>query len=190
MKELSRLGPPAYILAAILILFPVLDVLTAVWPFQPGSVTWRFSAVGLLIRVAVTPLLGLVAAYAAALLLGHARILRLLSAASGVTLLVLAVILGVFVMDGMQMRTMVSADAGTRFRAGAVAALGKAGLGLLFLTLLAMSQWRAGGALEREQRLTRPRASGVVVPPQNPSRVAPSRRSPSQPSEEEAPLST
>ena len=190
MKELHRLGLPAYLLAAILILFPVLDVLTSVWPFQPGSVTWRFSTVGLLIRVAVTPLLGLVAAYAAALLLGHARVLRVLSAISGVSLLVLLVVLGVFVMDGMQMRSMVSDEAVSRFRSGAVAALGKAGLGLLFLVLLAMSQWRAGGALEREQRLTRPRASGVVVPPQGSSRMAPSSRSPSQPSEEEVPLST
>ncbi len=106
----------------VLIVAPLLDVLLRILPPNPGAVSWRFGALGLLYNFLLLPLVG------AAILLGSAVVLRRRGAARGLgaALVVIGALLGVsvlvFALDYLQMRGTIKLEA----RAGFDVAAGKA----------------------------------------------------------------
>ena len=40
--QLRHLTTPAYLLAALLVLFPLVDLFVGVYPMRPSEVSWRF----------------------------------------------------------------------------------------------------------------------------------------------------
>lgn len=165
MRQLERLGLPAWCLAAILVLFPVMDLVQGFWPFQPAEIAWRFGAASLISRVVLTPLIGLTLAYAAAVLLDQARVLKLLALLNGVLAVVLLGGMAVYVLDAIQMRARVAPDALRQFDVGSGVALLKFGVGLVVLLVLLVSEWRTSSALGRRHRASRAEASAVLVQP-------------------------
>lgn len=139
----KHLAAPAYAVAALLVLFPLLDTALSVLPPRPGEVAWRFGAAGLFSRAVMTPLLGLLLAFAVALLLEQRRALRLIAVVSGLTAALLATALGLFLLDSLQMRSQVAADAKSTFDVATVVAIGKYGVGVVLLALFSAKGWRA-----------------------------------------------
>ncbi|MGD2069217.1 MAG: hypothetical protein PVI57_11135 [Gemmatimonadota bacterium] len=165
MRQLERLGLPAWCLALILVLFPVLDLAQGFWPFQPGEVAWRFGAASLLSRAVVTPLIGLTLAYAAAVLLDQSRVLKVLAVLNGVLAVVLLGGVAVYVLDAIQMRARVAPDALRQFDVGSGVVLVKFGLGFVVLLVLLVSEWRTASGLARRRRASRAETSAVLVQP-------------------------
>lgn len=163
MRRLERLGLPAWLLALILVLFPVLDLLPALWPLQPGEIAWRFSVGGLVSRIVLMPLIGLALAYAAAVLLDQVRVLKVLAVLNALLVLVLLAGVMVFVMDASQMRLRVAPDALDRFDVGAATALVKYGLGCLILLGLLVSEWRTASTMSRRREAARSEASAALL---------------------------
>lgn len=88
-----------YVLALVLVLFPLQELFVTVWPFRFGDITWRYAAFGLAANFLYRSLAGLGLAIALAHWLGHRGVLR---AAGGTSLLLTAVILplmAVFALD-------------------------------------------------------------------------------------------
>ena len=56
--SLKGLSGATYFIALLLVVLPVLDFATNVWPFQPGLAVWRYGSVGLFSGYMLTPLLG------------------------------------------------------------------------------------------------------------------------------------
>jgi hypothetical protein len=105
--RLKALAVPAYVTAAILILFPVVDTSAALMPARSGELAWRFGALGLVSQALMTPLLGGLIALVTAAVFGHRRALR---AVQIVAWLVAALSIGaiaLFLLDVVQMRATV-----------------------------------------------------------------------------------
>lgn len=148
MNHLRRVAVPAYFVAAIIIVFTALDLVEGILPVHPSDARWRVLSIALLSRRLLLPLVGLVLAYGSALLLGQARTLRALAALDAVVALVLAIGVAFYMLDSVTVRARLD-DAG---RLGVLISLAKFGFGFAMLALLAFSQWRAAGAVERADR--------------------------------------
>lgn len=155
MRNLKRLAYPAYILAVVLVSFPLLDMLGAVWPLEPGEVVWRFSAVGVLNRVVLTPLLGVLIAMAAAVLLEHGAVLRTLAVLCAMACVGFMGALSIFVLDASEMQVLIAPEATEQFRMGALTTAARSVLALVGFGTLSVGGWRAasgtGGRSAKEK---------------------------------------
>jgi hypothetical protein len=149
MNRAHYIAAPAYFVASLLILFPLLDTVLSIWPLQMGEVSWRFGAVGLFSRAVMTPLLGLLLAFAVAVLLEHRLMTRAIAVVGGLTALAIAGVSILFVLDALQMRAQVRPEAKTAFDVASAVALGKYGLGFLLLGVFAVSGWKASGKMPK-----------------------------------------
>jgi hypothetical protein len=103
-ERCERLTWPTYLVAAMLVLFPLIDLATAALPINIRSVQWRFGIVGLLSGGLVTPILGILLALVIAVLADRKLALRILGilAAFGGAMILLS--LPLFILDAIQMR--------------------------------------------------------------------------------------
>lgn len=134
---------PSYVVGALLVLVPLSDAVLSIWPFRPGEVSWRFGAFGVTNGALMTPLVGLLTVFAAALLLGHHRVLRTLSVLCGVGAVVLLLVSGLFVLDAVQMRAQVGPDARRAFDVASARVLARALLISGALATFLIAGWRA-----------------------------------------------
>lgn len=103
-KPLARAG---YLLAAALIIIPLFDATTSVWPLHFGDERWRFGAVGTLSNVTLVPLLGLLLALAAATLADNRRTRRFIGWICAIFAAIIAALAVLFILDYFQVRTTV-----------------------------------------------------------------------------------
>jgi hypothetical protein len=143
MTNSKHLTIPAYAIACLLILFPLLDTALSVFPPRFGEVAWRFGATGLFSRALMTPLLGLLLAFAVALIRDQRKMQRAVAVVSAVVAVVIIGAVGLFVLDAVQMRSQVRPQAKTAFDIASLVALGKFVLGLMILVAFTISGWKA-----------------------------------------------
>jgi hypothetical protein len=148
-KHIQRIARPMYFTAAILVLFPILELIQATSPFRPSDAIWRVGAMGLLARSLVTPILALVIAYGAAVILEQPRVLRTLTIVAGAVGAAMGVGLILYALDALQVRTQITPQARATVQLGFLLSLVKFGVGLAFLGSLAVSAWRTAAALTR-----------------------------------------
>ena len=141
-----RVAPPALFLALLLVLLPATDFVSNVWPLQPGDFRWRFGMVGLLSGFLLTPLLGMLVAAAAAMLLQHAGLLRVTAVLCGAGAAVLVLLVGVFALDVIQLRPEVTPTALAGFDFANLRAIAKHLLAAGALVWLALACRQAAAA--------------------------------------------
>ena len=164
MRATDRLVPPAYGLAAVLVLVPILDVLLQVWPLDPGEASWRFGAIGILSRSLLTPLLGLLLAMATAAAAGHRHALRLTGALSGLLAVGLVAVGGLFALDGLELRAVVApGEPRARFDRTGFQASVKLGLFILLSLAYAIFAWLGVRDEKRERKVVRPPSGPGIV---------------------------
>lgn len=105
-----RLAGPCYVIAALLVLLPATDLVSDVWPLQPGDFRWRFGMTGLLSGFLLTPLVGIVLAALVAAITNDRRALRLTAIVAAVGALSLVVLVALFGLDALRVRPEVPVD--------------------------------------------------------------------------------
>lgn len=105
--RLKGLAVPAYVTAAILILFPIIDTGTALLPARTGELAWRFGALGLVSQALMTPLLGGLIALVTAAVFGHRRALRVVQILGWIVVALSIGAIAMFLLDAVQMRSTV-----------------------------------------------------------------------------------
>jgi hypothetical protein len=158
---LRRLAAPAYLIAGLLVVLPLLDFATNVWPPQPGQAVWRYGAVGLFSGFVLTPLLGLVLAMAIAAAIDQARALGVLGALSLVIAVAFVLGMGLFLLDAFQVRASVPPEGRPQFNTGIWRAAVKYVLVAAGLAWLGVAAARAGRHRVRAPQA--PRASSPAV---------------------------
>lgn len=125
MDNYPRLAPAAYVIALMLIVFPIFDSVMSVVPLHFENAQWRFGAFGLLSNTLLIPLAGVLIALAVALAYEHEGMQKLLWVGSWTmaALLMLAVVL--FALDSLQTRSHIRADIQTSFKVASVTGLAK-----------------------------------------------------------------
>ena len=71
-----KISGALYLTAALLVLIPIVDFVTSIVPYLPGSSKWRFASSALFAGFLLTPLLGVALAMIVAGLMNHRFVLR------------------------------------------------------------------------------------------------------------------
>ncbi len=104
-RSLRLLAWPCYLMAAFLISMPLLEAFSAIASFRPSEMQWRFGTTGVLSTAYLTPPIGVFVALVAAHLLGHRWVQWVLIAFSLISVILLLVMMPMFVLDTLQLRT-------------------------------------------------------------------------------------
>lgn len=149
---------PLYFVALLLVATPLVDFLTSVLPLRPGNIEWRFATVGLLSGFVLTPLLGIILAMLVASWAGHQRFHRIVAIVNGVIAALLVVTLLMFLLDIVQLRSVVQAEQKAAFEGSAVKAVIK------HLTFVVATAWLAvGGYRSSRWSMPEPRRQAAAV---------------------------
>ena len=127
-SPLRRLQGPLYLSCLLLVLIPLVDLVSNVWPLRPWEVGWRYGAVGLASGFILTPFLGWVAGLALARTLLQPRALLLFSWGSVGVAILLGGATAVFILDALQVGEGVPDMGRSTFQIGAVRAAVKLAL--------------------------------------------------------------
>lgn len=123
LDDAEPLVAPLYFVALLLVATPAIDFVTSVLPLRPSNIEWRFASVGLLSGFLLTPLLGIVIAMANAAMAGQVRVQRALAILNAVITVLAIVVLLMFLLDIVQLRSVVQAEARQSFEGAAVKAV-------------------------------------------------------------------
>lgn len=138
LEAVEALTAPLYFVAFLLVATPVLDFVSGVLPLRPANIEWRFASVGLLSGFLLTPLLGIILAMTVAAIAEHATFQRILAFANLAVTALFAILLVAFVLDIVQLRSVVQAEAKAQFQSAAWKAVVKYLAFLMALTWLAL----------------------------------------------------
>ena len=135
------LGRAAYVLGFMILAFNSLDFGANVWPWQPGSIQWRFGAVGLFAGPLASLVLGFFLIMAGAWTLKHRRMQRLMAIFSILTVVLLLVVMAGFTLDALQMRAAVREESQGPLSSVVIQAAIKYLIIILALTALSWLAW-------------------------------------------------
>jgi cytochrome bd-type quinol oxidase subunit 2 len=142
----------AYLAAILLVLVPLLQAGQQLWPIQLGNIRWRYGAASALSGVLLLPFLGLTLAALLARRSDESPVLRVVA---GVTSAVFAagllLCLALFVLDALELRTVINAPMMAAFQATT------ARVALVTLVFAVGFTFLSYAALARPRRATRSR---------------------------------
>lgn len=164
-SHLKHIRLAGYLILALAALFPMIEVMAGIWPFQFGNATWRYGAAGLMSNYAMGASIELFLLVLLAVLARQRRV----TITFGVVAAVLAVVLlgaaGMFVLDALQTRARVVPAAIRRYDVATAGALAKMLLFSLANGLLARGALMAARLEERASRQKGPAAPILVARP-------------------------
>jgi hypothetical protein len=152
MRYEQRVVLPAYALAMIMILFPVIDFALQVWPPVLQQSSWRFGAIGIVSRLLITPFLGLFLILVIAAWREHLRVLQAFTLLNALLVLGFLALLVVFALDGLEVRALVTPETADRFDLTALVGLFKLTLAPGLALLYALGGWKIARSLSRSAR--------------------------------------
>ena len=155
--------------ALLLVFVPLVDLALRVSPPQFGSLQWRFTTVGLLLGNYGTVILGLALFGLASVLTGSRGRLRAVGYVGVVMSVVTLAIVVLFLLDAVQMRQVVNANAKRLVLTASVGAMITALLGAIALLALGRGALAAGRGGPVATAPRRPVASPLVVAGQSAS---------------------
>ncbi len=143
---------PAYAVALLFVLLPIVDTFSQTWPVNFSSPGWRYGTIGIGANYLISVLFGLLAVAVLASLGASRRVLRTIAVLCGLATVVLLVGVIGFLLDALQVRAGIPAsDERTRdlFALGVAKAALKYVLGAAVTAWIALVAWRRAGALHR-----------------------------------------
>lgn len=142
----------AYLFLTLLVFWSAVDLVTTGWPMRFGSVEWRYGFMGLLTAYLHTPVLALFLAMGLSLFLGHRTALRVLAMVCLLAALGLFIVLILFPLDVIQLRSVTPPENLRFFQTGAILSELKHFTSFLVLILLGAGGWRTGGRMQGKVR--------------------------------------
>jgi len=110
----------AYLSAFLLIFVPMVQATSQLWPLQLGNIQWRFQAAGALSGVLMLPFLGMAIMALIARATDARGVSKVIGVISALTAVILAASLALFILDALQLKTIVQSRAMETFKIGSV----------------------------------------------------------------------
>lgn len=132
----------AYFFLFTLVFWPVVDLVSTVYPFRMGDPNWRYGFMGLMAAYLSTPVLGIFLGMGLSYALGHKNTLRFLSVFSVFGFVLLLLVLILFPLDAIQVRSLTPEEQRSAFQVGAGLAELKHFTAAVALLLLGFGGWR------------------------------------------------
>jgi hypothetical protein len=173
-----RIRTPGYLIMALLIVSPLIELCAAAWPFQVHQAAWRLSFVGTAGASLGLPMLGLFFIFLLGVLAADTSALLLVSGASVVAGAFCILEAAIFALDALEMKARVRPGLTERYDAVSAWWLIKLCVAGAILFVLALSAFRAARSARRERKAASEKSATLLVSPVNtpPSTVvSPSR---------------
>ena len=167
MKPNRPLIVAAYLTALLLVIVPLGETAVTVMPFRTGNLSWRFGSMGLFSQALMTPAFGLVLTGAIALALGHRWMLRAVSVLAGLLTPVFVVLMVLFALDAIELRSQLRPEAAASFDVAAIQALVRLALLAMIAAPLAVGGWKA--SRRSVTQVVAPRSQPVRAPEPKPA---------------------
>lgn len=142
MANTRYLAYPAYLVAIAMILIPLADSWTTLFPWNVGDARWRFGAVGLISNALMIPLAGLLIAYTVAWLRDQRLVMRTIGGIGFLGALLCVLALGSFALDSLQTRAQVRPEMRLSFNVATVTAAIKTLLAGATFLAFGLSGWK------------------------------------------------
>lgn len=142
----------SYFFLFFLFVWPLVDLASTGWPVRLGSLEWRYGFFGLLTSYLHTPILAVLLAMVLAFFLGHGRTFRILSILCLVMATFILVVLGLFPLDAIQLRSAQPPERLNAFQMGALFAELKHLTAFVTVSLLGVGGWRTAGRMVKQSR--------------------------------------
>ena len=142
----------AYFFLALLFFWPLMDLASTGWPFRPGSLEWRYGFLGLMTAYWHTPILSMVLSMGLALVLQHRWTFRLLSVLCILWAVFLLIVLVLFPLDVIQLRSVTPEENLAFFQAGALFSELKHLTAFVAVSLLGWGGWRTARGMPNLSR--------------------------------------
>jgi hypothetical protein len=161
---LDRVARPIYLIALLLVLTPVADFLTNVWPIQPGEMRWRFGSTAVLAGFLFTPIIGALFAAVLAMFMEQKVLLRTIGVLCVATAAVLVLMTAVFAFDTLQLKRGVPPDNMGQFKMAAIRGAVKLLSAIVATSWLGMGCIKLSRTLENVQAVRqKPRNTNPIV---------------------------
>jgi hypothetical protein len=99
-----KISGALYLTAGLLVFIPMVDFVTSIVPYLPGSSKWRFASSALFAGFLLTPLLGMALAMIVAGLMNHRFVLRWIGILSFLVAVVLVGLCALLALDIIELR--------------------------------------------------------------------------------------
>jgi len=162
LPDLSPLALPAYLTGAMLVLVPFGEAFFSTFPMEPGSAMWRFGAVGIMSSALLTPLLGLLILVTTSAILEHPLGVRLVGGVTLVAGVILLLVLGLFVLDAVQIRAQVVEEARASYQMAAGQTIFRLLAVMVTSVVMGIFSWRFAPELRRSAARRSRRSAPVV----------------------------
>jgi len=134
-----------------MILIPLVDALTSLYPWHPGDARWRFGAVGLVSNALLIPMAGILVAFVTASVLEHRGIRRAIAIIGFAAAALCLAALGSFALDALQTRAAVRPEMRLSFNVASITAAIKTLLAGITFAAFGIAAWK-GSATRKEDR--------------------------------------
>ncbi|MBY0489166.1 MAG: hypothetical protein K2R93_04945 [Gemmatimonadaceae bacterium] len=135
--------------AILLIVVPFVQAGSQLWPLQFSNIQWRFYAAGALSAVLLLPFLGLLLLLVMSRSLESGGMSKTVGVFSGIFAAVLAASFVVFLLDALQLKTIVSTQQEAQFKASALRVAATTVLFVMSFLVLALAGFRSHSRSER-----------------------------------------
>ena len=170
-SQQRRLVGPSYVAAASLIIFPIFDqVMQLVPTVKLHDPRWRFGAAGLLSNLLILPLVGMMIIFFISATLDQRIVQRVFSILGSIIALVLLAATGLFLLDAIQVRSILPKAAQSSWAVATSTAIVKLMVAIVTILWFAIAAFRNGRSRPGTQK---PNKATLVVgtPARVPSRT-------------------
>jgi len=137
----------AYLFLLFLFVWPVVDLWATAWPPRVGNLEWRYGFLGLMTSYWPTPLLATVLSMGLAFVLGHRKTFRGLSILCLLWALFVVIVLILFPLDAIQIRSATPEENRGILQVSAVLSELKHLTTFVILTFLGWGGWKTVGRM-------------------------------------------
>ena len=162
-EAVRRTRAPAYVIATLVLIVPLMEVGASAWPYRIHDPQWRIGVITAAAGASTAILLGLLLIYVAGTLFDDRPAISLAGSIGALMTALCVMAGGSFVLDALQLKGQVSPGSEDRYNVVSALALSKIGFAGFAALVVAVSAFRASRDSRRASRRQAKRPSSVVV---------------------------
>ena len=162
-EAVRRTRAPAYVIATLVLLFPLMEIGASAWPYRIHDPQWRIGVITAAAGASTAILLGLLLIYVVGTLFDDRPAIWLVASIGALMTALCVMASGSFVLDALQLKGQVSPASEVRYNVVSALALAKLCFAGVAALVVAVSAFRAGGNLRRASLRQAKKPSSVVV---------------------------
>ena len=166
-EAVRRTRAAAYVIATLVLLFPLLEIGASAWPYRIHDPEWRIAVTTAAAGASTAILLGLLLIYVMGTLFEDKPVIWLVAVIGALMTALCLLAGGAFILDALQLKGRVSLGMERRYTLISGLALAKVCLAGFASLVVAVSAFRAARNLSRASRREAKRSSPVIVRPSN-----------------------